>query len=126
MDSSVKHSREYISTAPLFEGIRKKGLLERYIANSSRSSRLWLEYDPPEYNGSVMYIKATVKAEGLTDASDEMYSLILKQKAAGFEKRVPADQLKIVEVSKDHDSLMDDDALMVIVPAITDYLKGVL
>lgn len=123
MDSSVKHSREYISTAPLFEGIRKKGLLGRYIANASRSSRIWLEYDPPEYNGSVMYIKATVKAEGLTDASDEMYNCILKQKAAGFEKRVPADQLKIVEVSKDHDSLMDDDALMVIVPAITDYLK---
>jgi len=39
---------------------------------------------------------------------------------------VPADQLKIVEVSKDHDSLMDDDALMVIVPTIKDYLKGVL
>jgi amino acid adenylation domain-containing protein/non-ribosomal peptide synthase protein (TIGR01720 family) len=123
LKSSGAHFREYLSTAPLFEGIRKKGLLERYLENAGRAARMALEYDPPEYDGSVLYFKAGIKADDLTDTLSEMYNIILKEKAAGFEKKVPEDKLKIIEVKTDHDSMMNDDALQVIVPAIIDYLK---
>lgn len=122
LGSSAAHSREYLSSAPLFEGIRKKGLLERYIGNAARATHLWLDYDPPKTENGMLYVKASVKAKGLSGASDEMYDHILNLKAAGYEKRVPAEKLRIISVPKDHDSLMDDDALQLIVPAIKDYL----
>ena len=71
---------------------------DRYIENSFRASHIWLEYNPPEYEGDVLYVKAGVKALGLTETADEMYNILLKEKAAGYEKRIPADHFLLTGV----------------------------
>jgi len=120
LTKSKEHVRNYLMNDPLFEDARRKGIIEQLIQNDNFAMSEWISYDPAPYDGKVLYFKALQRADNLKDYQNNMYDYIFSEYAAGFERRVPKEKLTVIPVPTEHDSMMNEDALKVIVP----YLRG--
>ena len=117
--------REYLEKDALFEGVRQRNMIDMLVKNAKITTKEWLYYDPPEYKGNVLYFRAGKRPIGAQGAVAMMYDSILQESASGFEKLIPKDKLKIVPIYEEHDGLMSDKALDIIVPELRSFLTEI-
>lgn len=121
--TSGANARTYLSTAPVFEKVRNMGLLEALIESYTRKLSALLSYEPSAYHGKVLYVKAGRKPEHLSSDQNALYDMIVDSVAGGFEKVIAPNNMRIITVPSDHDSLMRPKSLDIIVPALHDFLR---
>lgn len=117
-------SRDYFENCPLFEDMRTRGMLETLIANYSHVAEDVINYEPTRYHGRVLYFKPSVIPEGSEGAALAYQEAIAATKAGGYENYIDPGKLKIVRTPHEHDLMMDDVSLDIIVPSILAELNG--
>ena len=115
--------RTYFEECPLFEDMRVKGMLEKLIDNYKHVTTDVIEYIPSFYNGKVIYFKPKVIPSGIKDAQLLYNNEMLKFKAGGYEDFIKKENLEVIYTPHEHDLMMDDESLDIIVPKILEVLR---
>lgn len=117
--------REYFETAELFEGMKRRGMLENLIENSAHVSQDLLAYRPSHYDGLCCYFRPKTIPMASIGADSEEYwrKMTYEHDAGGFENYLNHEKLVIRETPHEHDLMMDDPSLDIIVPEMYRILK---
>ncbi len=115
--------REYFETCHLFEDMRAKGMLEKLIFNYQHVARDVVEYVPTMYKGKVLYFKPEVIPEGSVGAALQYQKAIHEKKAGGYEAFIVPENLDVLMTPHEHDLMMDDMSLDIIVPKLMEIGK---
>ena len=110
--------REYFESCPLFAELRAKGMLEAMIANGARVSRDMFAHTPQCFDGPVLYFKPSQTPIAATGGSLRYWQTMMKYEAGNFEHYCDRSRLTIVFTPHEHDLMMDDESLDIIVPEI--------
>ena len=110
--------REYFETCPLFADLRASGRLEAVIANAAHVSADLMAHRPSFFSGPVTYFKPMQIPAGASKDSRRYWETMMAFSAGKYEKYCRADQLKIVPTPHEHDLMMDEASLRIIVPEI--------
>lgn len=110
------NKREYFETSPLFADLRSQGLLESVVANSQRVARNLAVHEPSCFDGKVTYFKPQVTPAGLSGESLQYWQEMMGHKAGGYE--LFCENIKVVSTPHEHDLMMDEESLAIIVPEI--------
>ena len=111
-------NREYFETSPLFEDLREGGMLEAVVNNFVHVSQDMTAHIPSHFNGNVTYFKPDEVPANQTEKSLAYWKKMMEFEAGGFENFCNKDKLKIVHTPHEHDLMMDDPSLDIIVPEI--------
>lgn len=116
-------NREYFETCPLFAELRERGMLEALVNNSAHIAEDLQHYKPSFYHGDVTYFRPDVIPEGVSGSSLQYWSDMMKYHAGNFENHCRREKLRIVRTPHEHDLMMDDPSLDIIVPEIYKALE---
>ena len=119
---SSKIKRDYFETSPLFSDLRNQGLLESVIANAKRVTRNLSTHTPSQFTGPVLYFKPQVTPAGMTGESLLYWQQMMQHKAGGYEKFCT--DIRVITTPHEHDLMMDDESLVIIVPEMELILKN--
>ncbi|SFD03490.1 AMP-binding protein [Butyrivibrio sp. YAB3001] len=111
-------SRDYYETCPLFEEIRENGMLDVLIDNAAHVSDDLLHHKPSFFNGNVIYFKPDQIPAGITGANYRYWTYMMGYEAGNYENYCNIDKLTIIHTPQEHDLMMDEPSLDVIVPGI--------
>ena len=111
-------NREYFETCPLFAQLRQNGMLEAMISNAEHVSEDILHHKPSFYHGYVTYFKPDVIPAGASKESRKYWEDMMEFAAGNFENYISRDKLNIIHTPHEHDLMMDDESLNIIVPEI--------
>ena len=111
-------NREYFETCPLFAELREKGMLDALVDNSAHIAEDLQHYKPSFYHGDVTYFRPEVIPEGVSGFSLQYWSEMMKYHAGNFENHCRREKLRIICTPHEHDLMMDDPSLDIIVPEI--------
>ena len=115
--------KDYFMTSPLFEDIRSQGMLEEMINNASHVYQDLKSHYPTTYNGDVLYFKPKRIPAGLSSSASSYWLDMMKFKAGNYEKFCNRDKLEILLTPDEHDFMMRDSTLNIVIPAIKKKLK---
>lgn len=117
--------REYFETSELFEGMKRRGMLENLIENSEHVSRDLLAYRPSRYDGPCCYFRPKTIPQASVGGDSEAYwrKMTYEHDAGGFEHYLNREKMIIRETPHEHDLMMDDASLDIIVPEMYKILK---
>ena len=110
--------REYFETCPLFEELRRNGMLEAMIDNSVHVTEDLQKFVPSFYNGKVTYFKPDQVPSGASGESLRYWKDMMEYEAGNYENFCSREKLKIIHTPHEHDLMMDDASLDIIVPEI--------
>ena len=122
IEDQILFAREFVN-----EGIldSKHEHIEDMISYVLSSTSIMYNYKPGYYDGDVIYFKSTVQSEGFsTDVSETLNDYFMSRKAGGYEDYYNAEKLKIVHVPVDHDSLLNIEALKIVIPELKKFIDG--
>jgi len=111
-------SREYFETCPLFEDMREDGMLEALIQNYLHVSEDTVHHTPSFFHGNVTYFKPEEIPAGQSGTALAYWKRMMEFDAGGYENFCDRNRLKIVHTPHEHDLMMDDPSLDIIVPEI--------
>ena len=110
--------REYFETSPLFADLRESGMLEAMITNSQHVYYDMAHHAPSFFNGPVTYFKPDeVPAESSGNAR-KYWERMMEFKAGNYENFCNRELFRIIHTPHEHDLMMDDPSLDIIVPEI--------
>ena len=111
--------REYFQTSPLFADLREAGMLEAMIINSEHVYHDMGSHMPSFFNGHVTYFKPdVVPAESSGNARKYWEMMMMDFSAGNYEKFCSREFFRIIHTPHEHDLMMDDPSLDIIVPEI--------
>ncbi len=113
---SMQVDRTYFETSPLFADLREAGMLEAVIQNSMHSSEDMMNHDPSVFHGNVLYFKPDQIPSGISEESRRYWKRMMGFEAGNYERYCEPDKLRIVHTPHEHDLMMDDPSLNIIVP----------
>lgn len=116
--------REYFETCPLFEDLREEGMLEAMIRNYLHVSEDTVNHEPSFFHGNVTYFKPDEVPAGQRGKSLAYWERMMEFDAGGYENFCHRSHLKIVHTPHEHDLMMDDPSLDIIVPEIYSAVRG--
>ena len=111
-------SREYFETCPLFAELRANGMLDALIDNSAHVYYDLQHLKPSFYHGDVIYFKPDEIPAGVSGLSYKYWKDMMEYEAGNFENYCSRDKLKIIHTPHEHDLMMDDQSLDIIIPEI--------
>ena len=111
-------SREYFETCPLFEDMREDGMLEAIIRNYLHVSEDTVHHNPSFFHGNVTYFKPDELPAGQSGKSLAYWKRMMEFDAGGYGYFCDRDRMKIIHTPHEHDLMMDDPSLDIIVPEI--------
>lgn len=114
MSSEV--NRTYFETSPLFADLREAGMLEDMIRNATHTSEDMVKHIPSVFHGNVLYFKPDQLPSGVSRESRQYWKKMMGFEAGNYEKYCCPDKLRIVHTPHEHDLMMDDPSLDIIVP----------
>lgn len=109
---------EYFETCPLFAELRENGMLEAMITNAAHVSEDLMNHMPSFYHGRVTYFKPELIPAGVTGDNFNYWNNMMKFEAGNFENYCSRDLMTIIHTPHEHDLMMDDPSLNIIVPEI--------
>lgn len=115
--------RRYFETCPLFKDLREAGMIEVVIENSRQVVEDLNNHKPKDFHGRVTYFKPTETPAAASGEVLKYWTEMMHHRAGNYEKHVDEDKLEIVTVPGEHDTMMNDDALDIIVPKIYEVLN---
>lgn len=116
-------SRDYFETCPLFEELRQNGMLDALIGNCTHVSYDLQHFKPSFYHGDVTYFKPDEIPAGATGLSYKYWKDMMGYAAGNYENYCSRDRLRIIHTPHEHDLMMDDPSLDIIVPEIYKALE---
>ena len=114
---------EYFETCPLFAELRESGMLEAMINNAAHVSEDLMNHTPSFYHGDVTYFKPDQVPAGVTGDNLKYWNNMMLFEAGNFENYCDKDKLKIIHTPHEHDLMMDDPSLDIIVPEFFKAIK---
>ncbi len=111
-------NRDYFETCPLFAELRENGMLEALIDNCAHVAEDLQHFTPSFYHGEVTYFKPDQIPAGVTGESLAYWEDMMGFEAGNYEKYCGRDKLTIIHTPHEHDLMMDDASLDIIVPEI--------
>jgi amino acid adenylation domain-containing protein len=110
--------KEYFMTSPLFQDIREKGMLEEMIDNAKHVYQDLKNHCPTTFHGNVLYFKPKRIPAGLTKSASSYWEDMMKYKAGNYEMFCDREKLEILLTPDEHDLMMRDSTLDIVIPAI--------
>ena len=116
--------RDYFENCPLFEELREGGLLEAIIQNYLHVARDTVEHEPSFFHGPVTYFKPEEVPAGQSEQALAYWKKMMEFDAGGYEHFCDREHLQIIHTPHEHDLMMDEASLDIIVPAIYGAIMG--
>ena len=110
--------REYFETSPLFADLRESGMLEAVVANAAHTVEDTVQHTPDFYHGDVLYFKPDQIPSDISEESRRYWTRMMEFEAGNYEHYCDRDALRIVHTPHEHDLMMDDASLDIIVPEL--------
>lgn len=114
---------QYFETSPLFAELRANGMLEAVVKNASHVSDDLIHHVPSFYHGKVTYFKPDVIPAGVSGENFRYWNNMMQFEAGNYENYCDRDKLTIIRTPHEHDLMMDDPSLDIIVPEIFRAIK---
>ena len=115
---SMQVNRKYFETSPLFADLREAGMLEEVVRNSEHTSEDMMNHTPSVFHGNVLYFKPDQLPSGIPEESRRYWQEVMEFEAGNYERYCIPDKLRIVHTPHEHDLMMDDPSLDIIVPEL--------
>ena len=115
---SADINREYFETCPLFADLRESGLLDDMVSNATHSAEDMMNHVPSVFHGNVLYFKPDQIPSDISEKSSRYWKEMMEFEAGNYEKYCCRDKLRIVHTPHEHDLMMDDPSLDIIVPEL--------
>ena len=113
---------EYFETSPLFAELRENGMLDAMISNAVHVSEDLMAHNPSFFHGDVTYFKPDQIPAAATGDDLKYWSGMMKFEAGNYENYCDKAKLRIIHTPHEHDLMMDDPSLEIIVP---EFYKGI-
>ena len=110
--------REYFETSPLFADLREAGMLEAMIINSEHVYHDMATHVPSFFSGSVTYFKPDVVPAESSGNARKYWEMMMTFQAGNYERFCSRELFRIIHTPHEHDLMMDDPSLDIIVPEI--------
>ena len=117
-------NREYFETCPLFAELREKGMLEDVIRNAIQVGQDLKNHRPAMYGGAVTYFKPGRIPAGVSAEGRKYWETMMGYTAGNYEHYCREDRLRIILTPDEHDLMMEDSSLDMIVPEILKDMDG--
>lgn len=111
-------NREYFETCPLFADLRESGMLDAMVSNAAHVSEDMMNHVPSLYHGTLTYFKPMQIPAGASESSRTYWETMMEFDAGNYEHYCLPEKLRIVSTPHEHDLMMDDPSLNIIVPEI--------
>ena len=115
-------SRKYFETSPLFADLREAGMLEDVVRNAEHSSEDMMNHVPSVFHGNVLYFKPDQLPSGIPEESRRYWQEMMGFEAGNYEHYCSPDKLRVVHTPHEHDLMMDDPSLDIIVPELMEAI----
>ena len=122
MSSQV--NRSYFETSPLFADLREAGMLEDMVRNSAHSSEDMVSHVPSVFHGNVLYFKPEQLPSGISEESRQYWKAMMGYEAGNYEHYCCPDRLRVVRTPHEHDLMMDEPSLDIIVPELMKAIEN--
>lgn len=109
---------EYFETCPLFAELREAGMLEAMVRNAQNVADDLTHHSPSFFDGNVTYFKPDQIPAGVTGDNRKYWERMMEFEAGNYENYCDPSRLRIVHTPHEHDLMMDDASLDIIVPEI--------
>ena len=114
---------EYFETCPLFAELREAGMLEAMIRNAANVAEDLTHHSPSFFDGNVTYFKPDEIPAGVTGDNRDYWAKMMEFQAGNYENYCDKSKLRIIHTPHEHDLMMDDPSLDIIVPEIYSTLS---
>ena len=121
---SAEINRSYFETSPLFRDLRESGMLEDMIRNAAHSSEDMMNHVPSVFHGNTLYFKPDRIPAGVSEESRRYWRKMMEFEAGNYEHYCCRNKLRIVHTPHEHDLMMDDPSLDIIVPEMLKAIEG--
>ena len=111
-------NRSYFETSPLFAELRRSGMLEAMVTNAAHVAEDLRNHRPSVFHGSVTYFKPDMIPAGVTGDNRRYWEKMMEFEAGNYEHYCCREKLRIIHTPHEHDLMMDDPSLDIIVPEI--------
>ena len=108
----------YFETCPLFAELREAGMLEAMVNNAANVADDLMHHSPSFFDGNVTYFKPDQVPAGVTGDNRQYWTKMMEFEAGNFENYCDKSKLHIIHTPHEHDLMMDDASLNIIVPEI--------
>lgn len=108
----------YFETCPLFAELREAGMLEAMIRNAANVAEDLTHHSPSFFDGNVTYFKPDQIPAGTTGDNRKYWEKMMEFEAGNYENYCDKEKLHIVHTPHEHDLMMDDASLDIIIPEI--------
>ena len=112
----------YFETCPLFAELREAGMLEAMIKNAINVAEDMTHHSPSFFDGNVTYFKPDQIPAGVTGDNRKYWEKMMEFEAGNYENYCDKAKLHIIHTPHEHDLMMDDESLDIIVPEIDKIL----
>mgnify|MGYP007032358359 CR=1 FL=1 len=116
---------EYFETCPLFAELREAGMLEAMVNNAVNVAEDLTHHNPLFFDGSVTYFKPDQIPAGVTGDNRVYWTKMMEFEAGNYENYCNVEKLCIIHTPHEHDLMMDDASLDIIVPEIYSVLNRI-
>ena len=110
--------REYFETSPLFADLREAGMLEAMIINSEHVYYDMANHVPSFFNGPVTYFKPDMVPAESSGNARKYWEKMMELPAGNYMNYCNNDLFRLIHTPHEHDLMMDDPSLDIIVPEI--------
>lgn len=110
--------REYFETSPLFADLREAGMLEAMIINSQHVYYDMATHVPSYYKGPATYFKPDVIPAESSGEARKYWERMMEFQAGNYEQFCNKELFRIIHTPHEHDLMIDDPSLDIIVPEI--------
>ena len=108
----------YFEMCPLFAELREAGMLEAMVKNAANVAEDLTHHSPSFFDGYVTYFKPDQIPVGVTGDNLKYWAKMMEFEAGNYENYCDKSKLHIVHTPHEHDLMMDDASLDIIVPEI--------
>ena len=108
----------YFETCPLFAELRESGMLEAMVKNYANVAEDLTHHSPQFFDGNVTYFKPDQIPAGVAGDNRKYWEKMMEFEAGNYENYCDKSKLHIIHTPHEHDLMMDDASLEIIVPEI--------
>ena len=113
----------YFEMCPLFAELREAGMLEAMVKNAANVVEDLTHHNPSFFDGNVTYFKPDQIPAGVTGDNRKYWEKMMEFEAGNYENFCDKSKLHIIHTPHEHDLMMDDASLDIIVPELYKIIK---
>ena len=99
-------------------------MLDAMVTNAAHVSEDLMNHVPSCYHGGVTYFKPVQIPAGASESSRVYWETMMEYAAGNYEHYCMPEKLRIIPTPHEHDLMMDDPSLDIIVPEILKDIFG--